>query len=375
MKALILSISTGQGHHAVGHSLEGELKKRGIETSFIDAYEYASPALAKVISKGYLASTKYVPTIVASKVYDLTQRKNTPSSKASPVKWINYALARELQKYVTLFNPDIIISTHVLSAMLSEVIIGRERTGAVTCGIVTDFTAHPMWQNARSLDCIITPSVLLEYQMLKKGIKEEKLFALGIPLKPVFSEVPAVKAEARRKIGLDSEMHTILIMGGSMGHGKIAAAIQRIDRLKLPLQVIAVCGNNQRLFKRINGRKYKKTVKVYGWTDKVAELMDAADAIITKPGGITTSESLAKGLPIIMQDPIAGHEERNAEFLQNNGLAFYITKSFPAEEAVFSMFRNPKRLAAMKNMVEVFAKPNSTRDICDLLIKMSEGRK
>jgi processive 1,2-diacylglycerol beta-glucosyltransferase len=155
-----------------------------------------------------------------------------------------------------------------------------------------------------------------------------------------------------------------------MGHGHIASSLNKIDDLPLDFQTIAVCGNNKKLYNRISKIKYKKETKIFGWTDEIPLLMDAADCILTKPGGITTSEALAKGLPMIMQDPIAGHEERNAEFLQNNGLAFLITRRFKVPEAIFAMFKNHDRLLAMKNTVKLFAKPDASENIAEQLMKM-----
>ncbi|NLD88267.1 MAG: galactosyldiacylglycerol synthase, partial [Clostridiales bacterium] len=110
------------------------------------------------------------------------------------------------------------------------------------------------------------------------------------------------------------------------------------------------------------------------FVDNVDEMMDAADCIITKPGGLTTTESLAKQLPMIILNPIPGHEERNSEFLTNNGVAIEVTKTFPLEDAMHFMFHNPRRLELMKESISLCAKPNATNDIADLVHRLVERK-
>ncbi len=154
-----------------------------------------------------------------------------------------------------------------------------------------------------------------------------------------------------------------------MGYGKIDESIWSLDSLSFDFQVIVVCGNNKKMLKKVEGLKTKKRFDVYGYVDNVDVMMDAADCIITKPGGITSSEAMAKGLPMIMVNPIPGHEMRNAEFFLNNGLALYATNSFPLDEAVFTLFHHPERLDLLRSTIEIYAKQHSARNLCEFLIK------
>lgn len=366
MKVLILSISTGQGHHATGQAIQNTFQEMGIQCETLDAYEYIKPLLSELVSKGYLISTSYVPKL-SSKLYDIIWKKNKPVEEYSMPKIANKIMAKELKEYIEDYGADVVICTHVLSSTMVNIMVEKDWIKAITVGIVTDFTVHPLWEECRQLDYYVTSSELLEYQMKKKGLNPEKILPIGIPIKPQFSQRTS-REEARRQLGLDLEKPTILLMSGSMGYGKIDESIERLDNLNLDFQTMVVCGNNKKMFKKVSQLKTKKRFDIYGYVDNVDLMMDAASCIITKPGGITSSEALAKGLPMIMVNPIPGHEMRNAEFMINNGLALYATKTFPLDEAVFSLFKHPDRVANLRATIELYAKQDASKNLCEFLL-------
>jgi processive 1,2-diacylglycerol beta-glucosyltransferase len=238
---------------------------------------------------------------------------------------------------------------------------------------VTDFTVHPLWEETRNLDYYVIPNELLEFQMIRKGLDPEKLLPYGIPIKPQFSK-SVEKKQARQYLGLDADKPTLLLMSGSMGFGSIDVSIEKLDSLPFDFQVIVVCGNNKAMYDKIRKKQYSKRYDIYGYVDNIDVMMDAADCIITKPGGITSSEALAKSLPMIMVNPIPGHETRNAEFMLNNGIALYATSSFPLEEAVFSLLRHPNRLRDMQLTIKPYAKAGAARHLCGFLVRQAEQR-
>lgn len=374
MKALILSISTGQGHHATGQAIEEQFCQMGITCETLDAYGYIEPLLKSAVSKGYLISTAYIPKLT-SKAYDFVVKKTKPAPNYSVTKITNRFMAEELRTYLDQYKPDLIICTHVLSSVMISILKERKEWNGLAVGVVTDFTVHPLWEETRSLDYYVTPSELLEYQMAKKGLDVKKMLPFGIPIRPEFSH-RTEQSEARQRLGLDLYKPTILVMSGSMGYGKIDVSLKKLDKLYFDFQIIVVCGNNKKMYNKISRLKehLKKEVTVYGYVDNVYEMMDAADCIITKPGGITSSEALAKCLPMIMINPIPGHEQRNAEFMLNNGLALYATKSFPLDEAVFSLFKNPDRVADLRQTISLYGKLHATQRLCEFLQEEVENR-
>ncbi|WP_027400426.1 MGDG synthase family glycosyltransferase [Anaerovorax odorimutans] len=367
MKVLILSISTGQGHHATGQAIQNTFREMGIQCETLDAYEYIKPLLSELVSKGYLISTAYAPKL-ASKFYDIVVKKNEPVEEYSMTKIANKILAKELKQYIEDSKVDVIICTHVLSATMVNIMIEKHWIDIITVGIITDFTVHPLWEECRNLDYYVTCSELLEYQMKKKGLDTNKMLPFGIPIRPQFYN-KTDKEEARKKLGVEKDKQTLLLMSGSMGYGKIDESINLLDNLDLDFQTMVVCGNNKKMLKKVNHIKTKKRFDIYGYVDNVDLMMDAASCIITKPGGITTSETLAKGLPMIMVNPIPGHEMRNAEFMMNNGLAIYATKTFPLDEAVFSLFRHPDRVENLRATIKLYRKQNASNNLCQFLIE------
>jgi processive 1,2-diacylglycerol beta-glucosyltransferase len=372
MKALILSISTGQGHHATGEAVANVFESMGVSCTTMDAYEYVDPKLSKLVSKGYLLSTAHARWLSA-RAYNMLVKKNSPSGKLSVSQMTHLYLAWDLNKFIRQDNPDIIVCTHVLSSIIASLLRSHRWTRAVTAGIVTDFTVHPLWEETRSLDYYVTPSELLEFQMARKGLDVTKILPMGIPIRPQFSR-KTDRLEARRALGLNPDVMTLLLMSGSMGYGGIDASMERLDALPFEFQTIVVCGSNKEMYKKARRKKLSKRFDVYAYVDHVDLMMDAADCIITKPGGITTSEALAKGVPMIMVNPIPGHETRNAEFMLNNGLALYATNSFPLEEAVFSLFKHPGRLADLRATIALYAKKNAARSLCEFMVSRAEER-
>jgi processive 1,2-diacylglycerol beta-glucosyltransferase len=364
MKVLILSISTGQGHHSTAEAIEKQFVKMGIECKIVDAYGYIEPRLQTMVSRAYTLAT-YTKRF-SSLAYGISVKKTWVMSKYSMPKVTNSILARELRKCIEEEKPDVIISTHIFAATMINILLEKKKLSAITVGIITDFTIHPFWEETRLLDYLVTPSELLEYQLDVKGIDIKKHLPFGIPIKEQFNNRTS-KEEARKALGLDPDKLTILLMSGSMGYGKIDKNIEDMDNLPFDFQAIVVCGNNKRQYRKIKSLPKNKRFDLYGYVNNVDIMMEAADCIISKPGGITTSEALAKELPMIMVNPIPGHEERNAEFFLNNGLGLFVTKTFPLDEALYYLNKSPERLQNLKRSIADFKKENPTEKLCQFL--------
>lgn len=370
MRALIFTVTAGQGHNQVAKVLCQHLKEADIETLSIDALEYITPVLKETISQGYLVSTKRIPKVYG-KVYRLCEKRETENGKSSFIKITNSILAKKLVRFVENYEPDIIICTHVFAAMMVSYVANKIAGNIKTVGIVTDFTIHPYWEDT-SMDYYVTATELLANQAEKKGIVREELVPIGIPINPKFAK-KTEKSAARVVLGID-DIRTVLVMSGSMGYGKVGSMLKRLDMSNLDFQIVAICGYNDRLKRKIDNMNFRHKVHSFGFTDKVDLFMDAADCIITKPGGLTTSEAMAKGLPMIMANPIPGQEDRNVEFLLNNGAAFKVSSTFPVDEAVYQMFSNTARLKNIKEIVSELGKPNSTRDFVEFIKKIGKDK-
>lgn len=369
MKVLIISVKAGFGHHSTARAIMDYLIEKDIHCEMLDTFEYINPVLADSIDSGYLFSTKHIPELYG-KAYDILDKRDEKYDKRSLIAILSKLVSHKLKDFIKSYNPDVIVGTHSYACMLMTYLRDKEIVNCPLVGIVTDFTIHPFWESTE-LDYYVTADAMLENQLRKKGISSERMLPFGIPIKKSFSE-KMPKDEARRELGI-SDKTTILLMMGSMGFGNIAKDMKAIDEFDADFQVLCVCGNNEKTRREIEGTTWNKTVIPYGFVQNVDVMMDAADFIITKPGGLTTSEFLAKNLPAVIMNPIPGQEYRNTEFLVNNGAAIMVTDTFSLDEALFELLKSPWRLELLKKSVEQLAKPDSTRDVCEFIIKLAEG--
>ena len=337
MKILLLTVTAGQGHNQAAKSLCECFSNQGIENKYLDVFEYINPAIKELLASGYLMSAKHFSSLYG-KVYRLAEHS---SKEQRMLKITNRIMAHKLVGYIESFCPDVIICTHVFSSLLIHAIRHKINPNIKSVGIVTDFTFHPFWENT-SDDYYITPSELLSNQAKRRGIPTERLLPIGIPIKPVFSEKTDQK-KARELLRLENKK-TVLVMSGSMGYGHVEKVIEGLDGIDEDFQIISICGKNEKLLKALDKKTTKKHLENIGFTDKVDLYMDAADCLVTKPGGLTTSEALAKNLPMIMINPIPGQEDRNAEFLLNTGAALKVSKTFTVDDAVYALFSSEKRM-------------------------------
>ena len=366
MRVLILTISAGQGHNQTSNALAEYLREHGHECQIVDAYRFCNRALSDTVEKGYATMTKYTPKMYGEMYRIMVSRKHLVGE--STVKRIsNNIIASKLIGYINRYAPDAIVCTHVLPArILTDLRYKLCPTKIV--GIVTDFTLHPFWENT-DIDCYVTPSALLNHQFAGRGVPENRLLDLGIPIHPRFAE-KLDKKEARQMLGLDPDLPTVMVMMGSMGFGNVAKILRKVDSVEKDFQIISVCGKNKRAKARVDRMGKRHTVLNYGFTDQVSLLMDASDVIVTKPGGLSVSESLAKGLFMILDHPIPGQEDRNREFLLNNGLAAAVSPTYPVEEAVYQFLSSDVRLRQYRELASTFGRPNAARDVCELLERL-----
>lgn len=362
MKVLILSVTAGEGHNSTAKALKKQFEAMGHECMVLDTYLNINKGLYDIVSKGYLLTVDKFKKLY-SKVYTKLEERTKNSYEDSIPRAANRIIAGKTYRTIEEYSPDLLIYTHPFCGILVDVIKQKKGMDVTAIGIVTDYVMHPFWEEALRTNYIVIPNELLIPAAERKGFKREQILAYGIPIDPKFSRI-SPKAELRAKLGLDVNKNTVLIMGGSMGYGSLSDTIKKIDDLDLDLQIICVCGNNSEQREKIDALTFKKKVLNYGYVTNVDELMDAADCIVSKPGGLTTSETLAKRLPMIICDPIPGHEQRNAEFLQNNGVAMALGGAYSVVDAVHQLFSVEGRIDDMRRSIDIIRKPNSTSDIC-----------
>jgi processive 1,2-diacylglycerol beta-glucosyltransferase len=366
MKVIVLSISTGEGHNSTAKAICEEMIAQGVECSVLDAYKYINKIFSDTVEKGYLISMQKAQHAY-SKVYRMCELRKTDSSNFSPTRLANSILANKIRKYMEAEKPDAVIYTHVFVGIILDILRTRGEFDIPSYGVVTDFAMHPFWEECVHLDYIVTANHLLDIMAIKKGFRQEQIISCGIPIKSKFAQ-SMDKRQAKQLLGYSPDKPLLLIMSGSMGFGKIAKTVQALDESLPDFQMVVVCGNNKRMYNTISKMKTKKPLSCFGFVNNINELMDAADCIISKPGGLSSSEALAKRLPMIIIDPIPGIEDRNTEFFLNAGAAIAATKTYPIDEAIYQIFTEPKRLEQMRQAIEVIRRPDAAKQLCQTVI-------
>ena len=370
MRVLIITATIGQGHNAVARSIEAELKQRGVDCRVLDMYRYFSPVLQKIVQGGYIMSIQSVKhtRVIGEKYYDMMEKTYKPLNEHPLARAKNVPMAKALKKYLDKYQPDLVICTQVYCVHIMDIIKGKGWTDAVLMGVDTDFTVQAHWQGNDYLDYMVTASNALNGQLLLKKIPKERILPTGIPISPKFNHRED-KAYARECLCLDPNKKTLLVMGGSMGYGNMDKTIQKLDELPLDFQAMVVCGGNVRMRTKLKKLQFQKRFDIYGFSYNIPLMMGAADAMITKPGGISMSEGLAKGLPMILANAIPGMEDRNADFMVEHGLALAVSKTYPIHQAVSDVLGNDPLREKMAENMKDFAHPDSTRVLCDFIVE------
>ena len=363
MKIMIFSVTAGQGHNTTARVLANALEARGHEVRVLDTFRTTNRLFYLTYDKGYLLASSYLKYFYGYFYYKCEGRKSN-SYKESLGRRGYRAVAKKLHRMIEEFAPDVIVTTHPIGSAVLDVTKERHAFTAKTVGVSTDFTMHPYWEDALRFDRVVIPCEALRADARKKGFRDEQILPLGIPISPAFAE-KTDKAAARAALGIPEDLPILLVMSGSMGHGRIDKTLKTLSTLKERFGIVTVCGKNEKAYRLVEHSGCEKLVLNFGFTDKISLLMDAADAIVTKPGGLTTSEALAKELPLITLDPIPGQEVRNEQFLCAHGAALRASDEKALKGAVSAILTDKGLLKEMRERIEDIRKPYSTVALCD----------
>ena len=336
----------------------------------VDSYRYASEVFHRVASNGYIGMVKMLPQLYKY-IYDQAERATKVSAFKS---WLHHYTAVNLRQYVAALNPDVVVCTHAFPCgVMAE--YKREYSDAPpVMGIVTDFVVHPFWIH-RNIDAYAVATAAMRQALVTRGVPVENVMVTGIPIDQRFSTVES-KASARRAIGVDTRTTTLLLMGGGLGIGPLEKALDRIDRLAHDVQTVVIVGKNPRLEQRLEdaARTMRKRVTVAGFVPNVYEYMRAADVLVSKPGGLTSSEALAAGLPMVMLKPLPGQEERNARYLQESGVGVRVQTSRDLTGVLDDLLSRPDVLERMSSSARRLAKPNAANAVAQILARLVSHR-
>lgn len=315
MKVLILSCNTGGGHNSAASALCEYFEKMGDECDIVNALDFLPKARAELISRGHVLAYKYTPKLYGAG-YRISEK--LPQSHLYEQ---NAKGADELCKVLFSGSYDAVISVHIFAAMMmTELRINRE-VSIPSFFIATDYTCSP-GVSELDADRFFIPHEKLREEFVSQGVPEDKIVASGIPVREEFCR-RSEKLAARRALGMSEAGRVLLLCCGSMGCGPIRGIALRLGEvMDADDSLVIVCGSNRQLEKDLQfltGDDIR--IKICGYTDKMSLYMDAADIMITKAGGLSSTEAIMKRLPILFIDAVPGVESRNIEFMTGNSYA------------------------------------------------------
>ena len=393
-KVLIMSASTGGGHNRAARAIKEELTNKSIngitiDCEIIDSLKIVNGTMDRLISQGYEKSAKYTPKAWGG-VYKLTESTliSRNEFKDNPLTSL---VSRKLKKLVELKKPDLIIGTHpfpmiALSTLKKHsMLYSNNELNTFTeslhnyykdlnipplITVLTDYTTHSAYiQN--EIDYYIAGHEYVKELLIEDGIDEEKIKPYGIPVEKSFLS-HRDRNTVLSELNLDPDKFTVLLMGGSFGAGSIKDTLEELISIDRDFQVIVVTGRNKSLKEKLEKSLISsedtidKNISVLGFTDKMNDLLASVDILVSKPGGLTTTESLLKEVPMIIPYFIPGQEEENLDFLSNCGASLRTSKKFTLSVILKVLIDNPNRIDMIKKNIKSIKKLNASQDIAKL---------
>ena len=359
-KVLILSCGTGGGHNSASKAILEELLSQGLEADFMEYLEIINTNLKNKVNEIYLKSTNNEGKTfkVAYKLGEIYQKTNIKS----PVYGLNQLNKNKLYDYIKRNGYEYIITTHLFAAQALTAIKKEHRINFTA--VATDYVCIPFWRETNP-DFMITPSDELKSSFIDQGVKENKLIPLGIPVKRAYSEDYDIN-DCKKKVGLDINKRYVLLLTGSMGFGNVEEIVDELKNNINRINLIVACGTNKELYEKLKG---KNNVIPLEFTENIDLYMKSSDIILSKPGGLTTTEIAVLGKPFIHTMPIPGCENYNANFFESHKMSLKCMNIPEIVESTKLLLENKDLCRELVENQRKYMNRNSCRDLVNLIKK------
>jgi processive 1,2-diacylglycerol beta-glucosyltransferase len=371
-KVLILSVSAGAGHLRAAEAVEKAFIELNAarEVRNVDSLEYTNALFRRVYSKAYIDVVNSKPELYGW----FYEYYNTPGRKQRHRLAFEKLNTRPFVKMLNEYQPDIAVCTHFLPADIISWLKTKHRIKTRQAIVITDYAIHAFWL-CHYFEHYFVALDETKVHLAALGIPPDKITVSGIPIDPIFSK-PKNKTQMRQLHNLEPELPTILISAGGFGVGPVEKIIQSLLKMKNKAQIVVVCGKNKKLKEKVD--KLIKNIPAdsavrfqsVGYTEQMDSYMRACDLILGKTGGLTTSEALASGLAFVIVDPIPGQEERNADYLLEEGVAIKCNNWPVLPYKLDKLLDEPARLNEMQLKAQHIAKPSAACDIVKKLLSL-----
>ncbi|MFR5746306.1 MAG: MGDG synthase family glycosyltransferase [Romboutsia timonensis] len=388
-KVLIMSASTGGGHNRAARAIKEELESRtidnmSIECEIVDSLKLVNNTMDKVISRGYEKSALYTPKAYGS-VYRFSETTIASKNefKTNPLTSL---MARKFKHLLNESTPDLIIGTHPFPMIALSTLKKNNNIHSLSrsesfykstkvdippmISVLTDYTTHSTWiQN--EIDYYIVGHEYVKELLVYEGVDSEKVKAFGIPVEKSFLS-HRDRETVLTELGLSPEKLTVLLMGGSFGAGNIKETLEDLIAIDRDFQILVITGRNEhlkdKLSKMLDSTIHNKNICLLGYTNKMNDILASIDVLISKPGGLTTTEALLNDVPMIVPYFIPGQEEENLDFLTNCGAALRTTKKYSLPVLLKVLIEDPSRLDNLRKNIKSIRKFDSAVNISNLVV-------
>jgi processive 1,2-diacylglycerol beta-glucosyltransferase len=363
MRILIATVTAGGGHLAAAAALDEAWRALRPDdvVERIDLLKFFSPLHRRVYSDGYVKIVERAPELWGL-MFEKTDNVKV-ARRLNQLKRIFPSNSRaRFGRHIKQFKPDAVLCTHYLPLeTLGHLRKKKNGPAPMTVSVVTDFEAHALWMDS-CVDLYCVAAEETRARLVARGATPEGVVATGIPIAAKFSSKPDARA-VRKSLGLRDDLPVMLVLSGGFGMGPVAKILAELDKVPDPFQTIAVAGRNEELRRELATQDRKHPTHVLGFSSNMHELMAVADLVITKPGGLTSSEALAVGRPLFILNPIPGQEAANSDFLLERGAA---AKANRVEDLPYRVGQllGSKKLAAMARAAKGLGRPNAALEIC-----------
>ncbi|HYL85853.1 MAG TPA: glycosyltransferase [Candidatus Angelobacter sp.] len=372
-RVLLLSATSGAGHVRAAQALEKAFLARGdCAVEHIDALQYVSKLFQRIYDKAYLSMVRREPELMGM-LYAKTDQPWQHLRRRLALDRLNTGPMIRLLKRA---QPDLCVATHFLPAEILAWLIAKKKLSARNATVVTDFDVHAMWL-CRTVDrYYVAIDEAAEY-LAQIGVPRQNLLVTGIPIDPLFA-TPVDRPEARNHLGLDATATVILISAGGYGIGPVEQLVKDLLAQQKPWQIAAIAGKSEKTRKRLEevaksaGSLPSGAPRLcpVGFTTEMDKYMAAADLMVGKAGGLTTSEALARALPMALIEPIPGQEERNADHLLEAGAAIRCNNLPAAAWKIATLLDDAPRLKGMREAARKLGRPGAAAAIAENALRL-----
>jgi len=369
-RILIISVKAGAGHLRAAEAIETALRERFPRTEVrnIEALEYTNASFRKSFTGTYNQLVARLPSVWGM-IYEQMEKKPADSKTKKLAALFDRLNSRPILKVVREFDPDRIICTHYFPA---EILSALRRKGRLQSRIyvtLTDYDIHTMWIQD-GVDHYFVATEEMAHALRAKGVGTATVSVTGIPIMPVFAKRTPDKRTMRKKLGLRTAARTVLVAAGGFGMIHVDQTVSMLAAAVGDTQILAIAGRNEKLEKMLHAVAGSHPGKIvpFGFVTHMHELMAAADFMVTKCGGLTSSECLAMGLPMVIVSPIPGQEERNADFLLESGVALRANSAAHLVFKVRKLLSDDKLLARMKAAARRVARPRAAYAVAEAVV-------